>query len=121
MYYTDNEVDGWHSISSGLPNVKVSDIEINPNDNMLTVSTYGRGIWQTPIPPVTRPSYDLDLIDLKQIVSDYRCQNDLIASIQVYNSGTSPINSFSYESLLNDISQGENTWTDVYLQQLARE
>ena len=25
---------------------------------------------------VTRPSYDLDLIDLKQIVSDYRCQND---------------------------------------------
>lgn len=111
MYYTDNEVDGWHSISSGLPNVKVSDIEINPNDNMLTVSTYGRGIWQTPIPPVTRPSYDLDLIDLKQIVSDYRCQNDLNASIQVYNSGTSPINSFSYESLLNDISQGENTWT----------
>ena len=112
MYYTDNEVDGWHSISSGLPNVKVSDIEINPYDNMLTVSTYGRGIWQTPIPPVTRPNYDLDLIDLNtQIESDYRCQNDLNVSIQVYNSGTSPITSFSYESSLNDIPQGVNTWT----------
>ena len=30
VYYTDNQVNGWHSISSSLPNVKVSDMEINP-------------------------------------------------------------------------------------------
>ena len=112
VYYTDNEVDGWHSIASGLPNVKVTDMEIHPIDNMLTVSTYGRGIWQTPIPAVTRPSYDLDLISLdSQVDSDYRCQNDINASIKVLNNGTSPITAFSYEILLNNVTQDMVNWT----------
>ena len=112
VYYTDNEVSGWHSISSSLPNVKVSDMEINPNDNILTVSTYGRGIWQTPIPAVTRPSYDLDLVRINSgLGSDFRCENDFQLSFDVYNNGTSSITSFSYETTLNGISQGLENWT----------
>jgi hypothetical protein len=87
-------------------------MEINSYDNILTVSTYGRGIWQTPIPAVTRPSYDLDLINLNsQIVSEYRCENKLAANIEVYNNGTLPITSFSWEVLYNGVSEGINNWT----------
>ena len=122
VYYTDDNliytIDDtphqrvWESISSDLPNVKVSDMEINSYDNILTVSTYGRGIWQTPIPAVTRPSYDLDLINLNsQIVSEYRCENKLAANIEVYNNGTLPITSFSWEVLYNGVSEGINNWT----------
>lgn len=112
VYYTDNEVSGWHSISSSLPNVKISDMEINPNDNILTVSTYGRGIWQTPIPVVTRPSYDLDLIRINSgLGSDFRCENDFQLSFDVYNNGTSSIASFSSETTLNGLSQGLENWT----------
>lgn len=112
VYYTDNEVNGWHSISSDLPNVKISDMEINPYDNILTVSTYGRGIWQTPIPAITRPSYDLDLIRINSgIGSDFRCDNDFQLSFEVYNNGTSSITSFSYETILNGLSQGVENWT----------
>ena len=112
VYYTDNEVSGWHSISSSLPNVKVSDMEINPNDNILTVSTYGRGIWQTPIPAVTRPSYDLDLVRISSgLGSDFRCENDFQLSFDVYNNGTSSIASFSSETTLNGLSQGLENWT----------
>ena len=112
VYYTDNQVNGWHSISSSLPNVKVSDMEINPYDNILTVSTYGRGIWQTPIPAVTRPSYDLDLIRISSgLGSDFRCDNDFQLSFEVYNNGTSSITSFSCETILNGLSQGVENWT----------
>ena len=112
VYYTDNEVNGWHSISSDLPNVKVSDMEINPYDNILTVSTYGRGIWQTPIPAVTRPSYDLDLIRISSgLGSDFRCDNDFQLSFEVYNNGTSSISTFSCETILNGLSQGVENWT----------
>ena len=116
VYYTDNDliynVGGtpnqrvFESISSDLPNVKVSDMEINSYDNTLTVSTYGRGIWQTPIPAVTRPSYDLDLIRINtEIVSDFRCENIMTANFEVYNNGTSTITSFSYETILNNLSE----------------
>ena len=89
------------------PNVKISDMEINPYDNILTVSTYGRGIWQTPIPTVTRPSYDLDLVQINsEIGSDFRCENDFQLSFDVYNNGTSPISTFSSETILNGQSQG---------------
>lgn len=111
VYYTDNQVNGWHSISSSLPNVKVSDMEINPYDNILTVSTYGRGIWQTPIPAVTRPSYDLDLVKISSGVgSDFRCENDFQLSFDVYNNGTSSISTFSSETILNGQSQGVENW-----------
>ena len=122
VYYTDNDliynVGGtpnqrvFESISSDLPNVKVSDMEINSYDNTLTVSTYGRGIWQTPIPAVTRPSYDLDLIRINtEIVSDFRCENIMTANFEVYNNGTSTITSFSYETILNNLSESTNNWT----------
>ena len=112
VYYTDNQVNGWHSISNSLPNVKVSDMEINPYDNILTVSTYGRGIWQTPIPAVTRPNYDLDLVKISSgIGSDFRCENDFKLSFDVYNNGTSSISTFSSETILNGQSQGVENWS----------
>ena len=35
----------WVDQSNGLPNVIVSDIEINENANKIYLSTFGRGIW----------------------------------------------------------------------------
>jgi len=112
VYYTDTDISGWHSISNDLPNVKVSDMEINFYDNILTVSTYGRGIWQTPIPSITRPSIDLDLVQVNpEISSDFGCENIFQPSFDVYNNGTSTVNSFSYEINLNNVSQGIVNWT----------
>ena len=112
VYYTDDEVSGWHSISNDLPNVKVSDMEINSHDNILTVSTYGRGIWQTPIPPAVRPAFDIDLIQINsEVGSDFGCENIFQPSFEVYNNGTSTISSFSYEVSLNNLSQGIINWS----------
>jgi hypothetical protein len=43
----------WIDQSNGLPNVIVSDIEINENANKIYLSTFGRGIWASDLSLLT--------------------------------------------------------------------
>jgi photosystem II stability/assembly factor-like uncharacterized protein len=47
VYILNKNENTWTKYSDGLPNVIVSDIEINPESNKVYVSTFGRGIWET--------------------------------------------------------------------------
>jgi hypothetical protein len=35
----------WEVLGGNLPSVQVSDIEYQPRDRILVISTYGRGLW----------------------------------------------------------------------------
>ncbi|QNM84355.1 T9SS type A sorting domain-containing protein [Polaribacter pectinis] len=48
VYYIDNQFTEWNLFNTGLPNVKVTELEINYADNNLYVATYGRGVWKSP-------------------------------------------------------------------------
>lgn len=52
----------WSDQSAGLPNVIVSDIELNSSANKVYVSTFGRGIWESTLGDITSvkqvPCYD---------------------------------------------------------------
>lgn len=50
VYYKDDISATWTPFDTNLPNVKVTDLEINYVDNNITASTYGRGVWQSPLP-----------------------------------------------------------------------
>jgi photosystem II stability/assembly factor-like uncharacterized protein len=50
VFYKDTLMSSWIPYMNGLPNVIISDLEINYSNNMLRAATYGRGIWETPIP-----------------------------------------------------------------------
>lgn len=113
VYYYDNEVGSWTSISQGLPNVEVSDIEININDHTLTASTYGRGIWQTPIPQVSVPEIDIDLLSVNLGTSDYKCDNSISPYLRVYNNGNQNISSFTVETRLNDNTPTNQNWSGL--------
>ena len=41
----------WVPFDTGLPNVVVSDLEIQRNTRKLVAGTYGRGVWETDLPP----------------------------------------------------------------------
>jgi len=45
--------DNWLPYNSGLPNVKIGEIEIyyapNPHDSKVIAATYGRGLWESPV------------------------------------------------------------------------
>jgi hypothetical protein len=45
IYILRDNTTNWVSVSNGLPNVIVSDIEINEALNKVYISTFGRGIW----------------------------------------------------------------------------
>jgi len=50
VLYRDTTMTAWIPYMNGLPNVNISDLEINYTNNKLRAGTYGRGIWETPIP-----------------------------------------------------------------------
>ena len=48
IYYIDNDATEWKLFNNKLPNVKITELEINYVDEHLYASTYGRGIWKSP-------------------------------------------------------------------------
>ncbi len=49
VFYRDADLGDWVPFSNGLPVVEVTDIEVVKNANLLRVSTFGRGIWESPL------------------------------------------------------------------------
>jgi photosystem II stability/assembly factor-like uncharacterized protein len=48
-YLKGDSSDSWTRYSTGLPNVIVSELEIDTNDQTLVAATFGRGIWEVPL------------------------------------------------------------------------
>ena len=53
VYQLDEMQNTWVNISVDLPNVIVSDIEINEAVNKIYLSTFGRGIWEADLSVVS--------------------------------------------------------------------
>jgi photosystem II stability/assembly factor-like uncharacterized protein len=47
VYYRDSLMADWLPYSLNLPNVIISELEIQYSDHKLVAATYGRGVWQT--------------------------------------------------------------------------
>lgn len=45
IYYINDELTEWILYSNGMPNVKISELEINYPTNKIYAATYGRGVW----------------------------------------------------------------------------
>ena len=53
LYQLTAGATSWVPVNNGLPNVIISDIEINTAANLILVSTFGRGIWQADLSTIT--------------------------------------------------------------------
>ena len=91
VYRLDDSLTEWESFLEGLPNTAVSDLEISLDDELITASTYGRGVWQSPI-PVQVPDNDIRLTSLSPANGAVIC-GDVIPRITVENNGLNPITS----------------------------
>lgn len=90
VYYRDDSMSQWEPFDSNLPNVSVTDLEINLEDSKLTAATYGRGIWQTAI-PVEAPPTDIKLVSVSNPSSLINC-GSFTPQVTVKNMGANPIN-----------------------------
>uniref|UniRef100_UPI00404A3922 T9SS type A sorting domain-containing protein n=1 Tax=Gelidibacter sp. TaxID=2018083 RepID=UPI00404A3922 len=66
VYYIDNESENsWQPFSNNLPNVIISELEINYEDNMLYAATYGRGLWRTSLYDPNLSVDEFEVADVK--------------------------------------------------------
>lgn len=45
VFYINDDLTDWELFSEGIPNVKVSDLEIHQSEKKIYAATYGRGVW----------------------------------------------------------------------------
>lgn len=92
VYYRDDSMTQWEPFETNLPNVSVQDLEINLEDNIITAATYGRGIWQSPV-PVEAPANDVKLVSVNAPTLNINCGTSVSPEITVKNNGTNSISS----------------------------
>ena len=61
IYYKDDTMTEWELFNTALPNVEITELEINYGLNTLYAATYGRGLWKADLAACQAPlSLDLD-------------------------------------------------------------
>jgi hypothetical protein len=101
VYYRDDSMTLWEPFDTNLPNVSVTDLEINLEDNKLIAATFGRGIWQTNI-PVEIPPSDIKLVEIQNPSSvNINCTDLVQPSVLVKNTGSNAINAITFNYSIN--------------------
>ncbi|MDI9310928.1 MAG: T9SS type A sorting domain-containing protein [Limnohabitans sp.] len=109
VYYRDDSMTQWEPFETNLPNVSVTDLEINLEDGIISAATYGRGIWQSPI-PIETPASDIKLVAVTAPTLNINCGYTVTPQITVKNSGSNPISSVAITYNYGTGNQNYN-WT----------
>ena len=101
VYHINDNMTEWENYSNNLPNVPIEDIDINAEENTITVGTYGRGVWQSKI-PVDKADTDVSLIKINSN-NNIQCGGASLL-ITVKNNGLSAINQMELNYFIDDVS-----------------
>lgn len=118
VYYRDDSMSQWEPFDTNLPNVEVTDLEINLEDNIITAATYGRGIWQSPI-PIEVPTNDIKFISIQNPNASINCGTAINPQIEVKNNGSSAITSVNMTYDYNGTPQNY-TWNGTIASQSSQ-
>lgn len=109
VYRLDDSLTEWEEYFEGLPNTAVSDLEISLEDEILSASTYGRGVFQSPF-PVEVPDDDIRLVSISPEFNQVLC-SEVIPQLEVENKGQNPIAEIQVNYNVNSGSDENFTWT----------
>ncbi|HHC79397.1 MAG TPA: T9SS type A sorting domain-containing protein [Flavobacteriia bacterium] len=110
VYYRDDATNTWEPFSTNLPNVAVTDLEINPFDATITAATYGRSVWQSSIPSFAFTDLDLTKVSAPNSENNVSC-GSFAPSINVLNNGLNTITSFTVNYDVDGGSVQTFNWT----------
>ncbi|MGC6428935.1 MAG: T9SS type A sorting domain-containing protein [Flavobacteriales bacterium] len=100
VYNFNSELNLWTSFNSDLPNVIVNDIEINEVFNLVTIGTYGRGVWQSNVNTSELDSIGIYAFQIDSI-DEFSCSNSITPVVSYLNIGTNNINSLLVNYSIN--------------------
>jgi photosystem II stability/assembly factor-like uncharacterized protein len=49
IFYTNDDLNEWVLFNANLPHAKITDVEVNSVEGHVVISTYGRGVWRSPV------------------------------------------------------------------------
>lgn len=49
IWYTNDNLTEWVLFNTNLPHSKITDVEVNTVEGHVVISTYGRGVWRSPV------------------------------------------------------------------------
>lgn len=100
VYRLDDTLSEWEDYFTGLPSVAVSDLEISLEEGIISASTYGRGVWQSPI-PVQLVDADIQLVSLSPSTNTLEC-GQIFPKIIVRNNGINPVQQLEITYTINE-------------------
>jgi len=107
VYRYDDTLADWDLFENGLPNVAVTDLEINIIDANITAATYGRGVWQSSI-PTEIISDELSLKSLQGLDTTITCGDVSTLQVEVQNLGSNSISSIQVDYDLDGTNSSFN-------------
>ncbi|WP_235843197.1 thrombospondin type 3 repeat-containing protein [Maribacter hydrothermalis] len=113
VYRLDDSLTEWEEYYSNLPSVAISDIEINLDGEKIIASTYGRGVWESPI-PIQVPENEIRLVSITPNSNDVIC-TDLTPTATLQNQGLNEITSIDIEYSFNGNEIQNFEWTGSLL------
>lgn len=109
VYRLDDTITEWEEYYTNFPNVAVSDIEINLDDEKVIASTYGRGVWESTI-PVQIPDNEIRLVSITPNSNQVLC-GDFAPTATVENQGVNAITAVDIEYSINGNALQTFNWT----------
>ena len=109
VYRIDDTLTEWEDYFTGLPTTAVSDLEISLDAGLITASTYGRGIWQSPI-PIQVPDNDIRAVSILPDENAVFCAGTL-PEITVENMGINPVTTINVTYNVNEGALINFDWT----------
>lgn len=112
VYRTDDDLiaEGlWEDYSNNLPNTAVSDLEISVKDAIIAASTYGRGIFTSPI-NVEIADYDVSLLALRPGANRLYSAG-VTPQIDIQNAGLQTIDEVTVNYSINEVEQEAVTYS----------
>jgi hypothetical protein len=101
VYYRDDTMSQFEPFDTNLPNVSVTDLDINLEDNKILAATYGRGVWIASI-PIIAPTSDIKIVDIQSPTSStVGCDGNIVPQIQVKNNGMTTISNVAITYAIN--------------------
>ena len=109
VYRLDDTLTEWEEYYTNLPNVAISDIEINLDGEKIIASTYGRGVWESSI-PIQIPDDEIRLVSISPSSNEVLCSN-FIPTATVENQGINAVTAVDIEYSINESPIQTFTWT----------
>ena len=91
FYNYSSSRDNWSSVSNNLPNVRITELEINSSLNKLYAATFGRGLWVADLEPLSLSSSELDQFEFEVFPNPVESELNILtnktfqAQIKIYD------------------------------------